>query len=99
MSCHTNLGDTEMNQSIEGQVVQFIVHQERIAKTLARTGGEVMHPDHYDIREAIRLAVLKAIDDATNEVGAPKISDAELPQLFKALDAISERVFLKGAGL
>lgn len=83
----------------EIQVAQQIAHQERVATILARTGGEIMHPDHYDIREAIRLAVLHAIDSTTAEMGAPKMSDGELPNLFRALDAISERVFLKGAGL
>ncbi len=72
---------------------------ERTRKVLERTGGEVMHPDHYDIREAIRLAVLHAIDQTTAELGKPKMSDGELPNLFRAIDAISERVFLKGAGL
>ena len=85
--------------TVEQQVAQMIAHKEHIARVLVRTGGEVMHPDHYDLREAIRLAVLRAIDEATDEVGAPKMSDAELPKLFKALDEIAERVFLKGAGL
>jgi hypothetical protein len=88
-----------MTQTIEAQVAAQIAHQEHVARVLARTGGEVMHPDHYDLREAIRLAVLRAIDDATDEMGAPKMSDAELPKLFKALDEIAERVFLKQVGL
>jgi hypothetical protein len=85
--------------SIERQVAEQIVHRERIAATLARTGGEVMHPDHYDLREAIRLAVLHAIDETTKERGAPRMPDGDLPALFRALDAISERIFLKGVGL
>lgn len=85
--------------TIEQQVAEQIAHQERIVATLARTGGEVIHPDHYDIREAIRLAVLHAIDEATEALGKPKMSDGELPTLFRALDGIAERVFLKGAGL
>lgn len=85
--------------NIEQQVAQQIVHRERVAAILARTGGDVMHPDHHDIREAIRLAVLRAIDDATGEMGTPKMSDGELPALFRTLDAISERVFLKSKGL
>jgi hypothetical protein len=83
----------------ERQVAEQLAHQDRIVTVLSRTGGEVIHPDHYDIREAIRLAVLHAIDDATNDLGKPKMSDAELPALFRALDAISERVFLKSVGL
>lgn len=85
--------------SIERQVAEQIVHRERRTEILSRTGGEVMHPDHYDLREAIRLAVLHAIDDTTTALGKPKMSDGELPNLFKALDAISERVFLKSVGL
>ena len=85
--------------SIETEVARMIAHQEHVQRVLARTGGEVMHPDHYDLREAIRLAVLAAIDEATDEAGVPKMGDGELPSLFKALDAITERVFLKGAGL
>lgn len=76
-----------------------LAHQARTQNVLARTGGEIIHPDHYDIREAIRLAVLEAIDATTKELGKPKMGDAELPALFRALDQIAERVFLKGAGL
>lgn len=85
--------------SIEAQVAAQLEHRDHIAKVLARTGGEVMHPDHYDIREAMRLAVLGAIDGATEEAGVPSMSDGELPALFQALDAISHRVFLKSVGL
>lgn len=87
-----------MNFSTERQAAQQIVHRERTQATLARTGGEVMHPDHYDAREAIRLAVLRAIDEATAELDLPKMSDGELPNLFRALDPIAERVFLKSKG-
>lgn len=62
-------------------------------------GGEVMHPDHYDLRESIRLAVIEAIDNACAEHGTAKFSDGELPALFRTLDQIAERVFLKNAGL
>jgi hypothetical protein len=85
--------------SIEAQVANQITHKERVAKVLSRTGGEIIHPDHYDLREAVRLAVLRAIDDATTEMGRGKMSDSELPALFQTLDAISERVFLKSVGL
>lgn len=85
--------------SIESQVAAQIVHREHIAKVLAETGGEIIHPDHYTIREAIRLSVLAAIDAATDEQNAPRMSDGELPNLFKTLDAIASRVFLKRAGL
>lgn len=67
--------------------------------TLYLGGGAIMHPDHYDLREAIRTAVLRAIDEACAEQLAYPMSDAELPALFRALDPIAERVFLKRAGL
>jgi hypothetical protein len=86
-------------QTIEQQVAQQIVHQERTQAILARTGGEIMHPDHYDMREAFRLGILEAIDAISEENGYPRMSDAELPTLFKALDGISERLFLKSVGL
>lgn len=85
--------------SIESETAYRIAHQERVAEILARTGGEIMHPDHYDLREAFRLAVLKAFDDTSAEREVPKMSDAELPRLFETVDAIAERVFLKSKGL
>lgn len=85
--------------SLEAQVAAQIAHQERVAKVLARTGGEVIHPDHYDLREAIRRAVIAAIDSVSAEMSAPKFSDAELPDLFRELDPIAERIFLKKVGL
>jgi len=85
--------------TIEAQVATQIVHREHTQAVLARTGGEIMHPDHYDIREAMRLAVLRALDDTCAEIDAPKMSDGELPNLFRAIDQIAERVFLKKVGL
>lgn len=86
-------------QTVERQFANQLVHQARVVKILSRTGGEIIHPDHYDLREAVRLAVLRAIDETTTEVGRGKMSDGELPELFKTLDAISERVFMKSIGL
>lgn len=83
----------------EREVAQQIVHRERIAQVLSRTGGEIIHPDHYDLREAIRLAVLKAIDSVSAEHDLPKMRDGELPTLFRALDPIAECLFLKSKGL
>lgn len=88
-----------MDFSVEHATAVQLAHQERVTALLACTGGEIMHPDHYDIREAIRIAVLHAIDATTDALGKPKMSDAELPALFRTLDGIAERVFLKGAGL
>lgn len=83
----------------EAEVATRLAHQDRIAAVLSRTGGEIMHPDHYDLREALRLAVLHAIDETTQERCVPKMSDGELPNLFDAVDAIAERIFLKSVEL
>lgn len=85
--------------SIEAEVANQIAHRERMAKALERTGGEIFHAGHYDLREAIRIAVLRAIDDTCKDMGLPLMGDGELPNLFNALDPISERVFLKSMGL
>ena len=86
-------------RSIEAEVAQQIAHQDRIKQVRARTGGEDMHPDHYDLREDIRTSVLAAFDAVSEDRGVPKVSDAELPNLFRAIDAIAERLFLKSVGL
>lgn len=85
--------------TIERETATRLAHQEHVAATLARTGGEVIHPDHYDLREAIRIAVVAAIDETTDDLSKPAMSDGELPALFRALDRISERIFLKSVGL
>lgn len=86
--------------SIEAEVANTLAHQDSVSKTLAATGGELIHPDHYAIREEIRLAVLEAIDSAMESRGrAYRMSDGELPYLFKTLDIISEKIWLKGIGL
>lgn len=80
--------------SIEKETAERLAHRERIAFVLAQTGGEVIDKRHYEIREAIRLAVLDAIDQTTLELEAPRMRDGELPDLFRALDAISSRIFM-----
>lgn len=86
--------------TIEAETARRIVNEERVTRILARTGGELIHPDHYALREAMRLAVLAAIDQVTaDRYGKRIMSDAELPALFRTVDGIAERVFLKGSGL
>jgi hypothetical protein len=85
--------------TIESQTAYVLAHRERTRKDHARTGGEAMHPDHYDLREKVRLAVLAALDEVADEAGIAKASDAELPALFRALDPIAERMFLASVGL
>lgn len=86
--------------TIEAQVAAQLAHQDHIAQVRSRTGGETMHPDHYDLREAIRASVLEAIDGVTEDKARTwRMSDAELPELFRTLDAIAHRMFLKGVGL
>lgn len=85
--------------SIEEQTAGQHAHRDHIAKVLEGTGGEVMHPDHHEIREAVRNAVLEALDGVSEEHGAPKVKDADLPALFRTLDHLSERLFLRREGL
>lgn len=89
-----------MAQTIEQQEAVQIAHREHIAKVLERTGGEIMHPDHYDLRMTLRDAVLEAMDAACDEQGIQnKVLDKDLPALFVALDALSEKLFLRSCGL
>lgn len=85
--------------STEAEVAAALAHRDRVGQILARTGGEMMHPDHYDLREAIRVAVLHALDDVATDRGIGKASDAELPALFRTLDAITQRMFLASVGI
>ncbi|RWR30467.1 hypothetical protein D2T29_12410 [Sinirhodobacter populi] len=39
--------------TVEQEVTNRIAHEERIAKLRERTGGEQMHPDHHDFRQAV----------------------------------------------
>ena len=86
--------ETDM-ESIEQKVAREIVNAERIAKVLARTGGEQMHVLHYDFRQALRDAVLAAADEACDEHGMPRIMDRDLSEIFPAIDAIAEKLFLR----
>jgi hypothetical protein len=85
--------------SIERETAERLAHKDHIRSVLARTGGEVIHPDHYDLREAIRLAVIAALDHVADEMNAPKFSDRELPKLFACTDQIADQMFLKRVGL
>lgn len=53
-----------------------------------------VQPTLYEtVQEAIRVAVLEAIDETTQTLLGAKMSDAELPSLFRTLDAISKRLY------
>ncbi len=85
--------------SIEAQVAEQLANKDRVAAILARTGGEIMHPDHYDFREAFRNAVLAAMDECSDEHEFTKVLDADLPELFKALDPLAEKLWLRSLGV
>lgn len=51
-----------------------------------------VNPEHEELREAVRVAVLAALDELAAERGIAKASDAELPALFRTLDPIAERM-------
>jgi hypothetical protein len=88
-----------MTQTIEERVAQAWAWEQRIAKIRARTGGEQMHPDHYDFRQALRDAVLEAMDATSAEHGMDKVLDKDLPALFPAIDALAERLWLRTLNL
>lgn len=85
--------------SIESETAVRIAHQERAAKILSRTGGEVMHPDHYDFREQFRDAVLAAMDESADVHSMPRVTDGDLPELLRAIDKQAERLWLRRMGL
>lgn len=84
--------------TIEQDVANQIAHREHIAKVLARTGGEIMHPDHYDFRQDFRDAVLEAMDEASDKHSMPRVLDADLSELFRTIDALAERLWLRRLG-
>ena len=84
-----------MDFTVEIATANRLAHQEQVAKRLERTGGEVIHPDHYDLRMAIRDAVLVAIDNAASDHNVASITDADLPALFRTLDAMAETLWLR----
>jgi len=83
----------------ETQVAQRLAHQQRTNAILARTGGEIIHPDHYDFKMAFRDSVLAAMDASCNEHHMARVNDADLPELFVAIDALAERLVLRKLGL
>ena len=88
-----------MQNAIEIQIANQMAHSERIAKNRARTDGEQMHVDHYDFRQDFRDMVLSAMDEACERNGMPKVMDKDLPNLFRALDPLAERLWLRRCGL
>lgn len=79
--------------SLEKQVAIAAVHAEQQRKVLAKTGGEVMHPDHYEFRQGLRDAVMQAIDESVIEHRMAKLKDKHLPELFECIDSIAEQLF------
>lgn len=85
--------------SIETEMALRFAHQDRVAKLLAETGGEVIHPDHYAFRMSFRDAILEAADAHCDANDIQKIKDRDLPEIFKALDALAETLWLRSVGL
>jgi hypothetical protein len=69
------------------------------AELLAQSGEEVILPQAADFRGFLRDAVCTAIDQTVEEHGAGKLLDKDLPELFRCLDALAEKLFLRGMGL
>lgn len=91
--------DGHTDFSVEIATANRLAHQDRVAKLLAQTGGEVIHPDHYAFRMSFRDAILEAADEhcAANDI--QKIKDKDLPEIFKVLDALAEKLWLRSVGL
>lgn len=85
--------------TIEQEIANKIAHQERTAKVLERTGGETIHPDHYAFRQDFRDSVLEAMDQSSDRHSMPRVIDADLPALFRAIDTLAEKLWLRRNGL
>lgn len=88
----------EVEYPEEAIIARQVAHEERTAKILSETGGEIIHPDEHNFREAFREYVLKAMDDCSFDNEFPKVQDKDLPDLFIALDDLAEKLFLRRAG-
>jgi len=68
--------------------------QKHVDNLLAQ-GEEVMLPlDAF--RGFLRNAVCTAIDETVEQHGTGKLLDEDLPSLFRAVDALAEKLFLRG---
>lgn len=85
--------------AVEKAAAYTAVHQERVAALLDQTGGEIIHPDHYAFRMSFRDAILEAADEHCSANDIQKIKDRDLPELFRAIDALAERLWLRSVGL
>jgi hypothetical protein len=88
-----------MDFSVETAVANQLAHQDRVKKILAETGGEIIHPDHYKFRMQFRDDILAAMDVSCDEQQFPRVEDRDLPELFKTLDSLAEKLFLRRVGL
>ena len=84
--------------TIEREVAYNLAHLARITEIRARTGNEDLHPDHYDFRQALRDQVLAAMDECAEEHSMTKVLDRDLPALFRAIDPLAERLWLRRMG-
>jgi hypothetical protein len=46
-------------------------------------------------RDAVRDAVLAALDSAADEAAVPRPTDGDLPELFRAIDPLAERLYTR----
>lgn len=89
-----------MEFSIEHETAERLQQVDELKRRVAVwESQDRLNAAHYELREEIRCAVLRAIDEVTESRTIENMSDAELPALFRALDPIAERVFLKSVGL
>lgn len=67
-------------------------HAQRVA---AWEDNDGQHPDAYQFKMAFRDAVLAAMDTCSEENHMPKVIDADLPALFRALDELSNALWYR----
>lgn len=77
-------------------IYQHIEHTKRVAEWEA---NDRQHPDHYKFKMAFRDSILAAMDETADEHGMTKVLDADLPALFRALDPLAEKLWLRACGI
>lgn len=75
-----------------------MTHAQHQANVAAWIANDCQHPDHYNFKMAFRDSVLAAMDAAADEHGMTKVLDKDLPELFRAIDPLAEKLWLRRLG-
>lgn len=79
--------------TVEDAVKLALEHRERTRAILAELVAGDIPPDQAILREMLVIAVIIAIDDQCLLCGVPRLPDAELPALVRAIDGIADRLY------